>query len=418
MKNLLFLLLLPLLFSTAFAQEKVDWKLDGQVQLRSELDGRDFTNKTYPYTYTYSRVRLGASASIDNAYFYFQAQDSRIFGEETSVSTNMKNLDLHQGYVKLTKVFALPLSVQAGRFLMSYSDERFFSASDWSYIAKAWDGIRVSYGTDWKVDVFALTRKDSTTYQSLADPAKYAYPAKSIYNASVYGVWFTGNLDKNNKLDAFVYHDVTRSKSSNLDYDSLRVTTAGVTHNGKYGAFSSLFDGAYQFGANNKRDVSAYLLSLQIFYQLDAAKLGIGTDINSGSSGSAKGKYYTFETPYNATHRFFGSMDYFYKTPSSKYPYGINDYYLTSSLPLTCAPLTFGLNYHHLMMNKQDELGNRTLGEEIDFTLKYDFNKSTAITWGASAFIPEDGMKEFSNTTKGPRLDTGYWSYLMITANF
>jgi len=419
-RQISFFLLLSLIISVSYAQDtKIDWKFDGQVQLRSELDGRDFSNKTYPPVYTYSRIRLGATAAIsDNALFYFQAQDSRIFGEETSISTNTKNLDLHQGYVKLSKLFTLPLSVQAGRFTVAYSDERFFSSSEWNYVGKAWDGVRLSYGTSWKFDVFALTRKDSTVYQSLADLSKYPYPDKSTYNESVYGLWVTGNLTKNDKIDAFIYHDVTRSKSSNLDYDSLRLTTAGVTQTGSYGAFSSLFDGAYQFGVNNKRDVSAYLFSLQLFYKVDSLKVGLGSDLISGTSGGAKGKYYTFETPYNATHRFLGSMDYFYKTPSSKYTLGVNDFYFTSAYALGCCPVTLGLNYHHLTMNKQDEYGNKSLGEEFDLTVKYDVLKGTSVTWGGSAFIPGDGMKQFSVTPKGTRTDTGFWSYLMLTANF
>lgn len=422
MRQLYLFLFLSLSFSAAFAQDAtVTWKFDGQVQLRSELDGRDFSNKTYPLAYTYSRVRLGASATVaDNVSFYFQAQDSRIFGEETSVSSNQKNLDLHQGYVKLSKLFSAPLSVQAGRFTVNYGDERFFSASEWNYVGKAWDGVRASYGSTWKLDVFALTRKDSTVYQSSADLAKYSYPAKSIYNASVYGAWFTGEIMKDQKIDAFIYHDVTRSKSSNLDYDSLRLTTVGLSHYGTYGDLSSVFDGATQFGANNKRDVLAYLISLQVFYKIDALKVGLGSDLISGSSGGAKGKYYCFETPYNATHRYLGYMDYSFKTPSSKYVSGVNDFYLLSTYTPAASPLTFGLNYHHLNTNKQDDLGNRLLGDEVDLTVKYDIVKGTSVTWGGSAFFAGKALKDYALLVakNNPMSDTAFWSFLMITANF
>jgi hypothetical protein len=50
--------------SALIAQPKTYWSFDGQVQLRSELDGRDFSNKTYPLSYTSMRTRLGLNANI------------------------------------------------------------------------------------------------------------------------------------------------------------------------------------------------------------------------------------------------------------------------------------------------------------------------------------------------------------------
>lgn len=48
------------LISIAEAQEESsDWKIFGQVQLRSELDARDFSNTTNPFSFSSLRTRLG-----------------------------------------------------------------------------------------------------------------------------------------------------------------------------------------------------------------------------------------------------------------------------------------------------------------------------------------------------------------------
>ena len=107
MKKLQAGLLILLLMKFTYAQDtKTVWNFDGQIQIRSELDGRDFSNKTYPLVFTSLRTRVGLKASIsDKIIFYAQMQDSRIFGEEPSPSTSIKNLDLYQGYVKLIDPF-------------------------------------------------------------------------------------------------------------------------------------------------------------------------------------------------------------------------------------------------------------------------------------------------------------------------
>ncbi|MEJ2194959.1 MAG: hypothetical protein P8X73_08905 [Ignavibacteriaceae bacterium] len=103
-------LIILVLFSslTAFAQKDLvdGWKFTGQIQLRSELDGRDFSNETHPLTFTSLRTRLGVEKSFENkVLLYIQLQDSRVFGSESSTLSNSKNLDLHQEFVKLNKLF-------------------------------------------------------------------------------------------------------------------------------------------------------------------------------------------------------------------------------------------------------------------------------------------------------------------------
>jgi hypothetical protein len=420
--NKLITIVMSLLFLTSselLAQPKTDWSFDGQVQLRSELDGRDFSNKTYPLSYASMRTRLGLNANIsDRIYLYVQAQDSRIFGEEPNVTTSIKNLDLHQGHVRLIEPLNLPITVQAGRFEMVYGTERFFGAGNWTYTGRSFDGVKFQYAGPVKVDLFALSDYQGTAYVTSAASSAYYYPEKSDSGSSIYGVWINSNkiLD-NNVIDLFTYYDISR-KSTNGKDDDNKTTTLGLNHRGDYGPFSSLTEAAFQTGKRGAKDVSAYLVSIQGFYKISDLKLGLGADLVSGTKPSDSTKVNTFYCSYATSHRFYGYMDYFYKSPSTTYNFGINDFYVTSIYTPKDCDFTFGANYHMLSSNVKNSAGMSSLGRELDLTVSYNFLKRTTITWGGSLFSQGNLMKSYFNTAKISRENAGFWSYVMITANF
>src|SRR5690606_17926509 len=151
---------------------------------------RDFSNRTHPLTFASMRTRVGVEKSfMDKVTFFVQLQDSRVFGEEQATLNAIDNIDLHQGYVKLMQPFDIPADVQAGRFEMIYGTERFFGAVGWHYIGRSWDGIRFSFNTDFKFDLFALTHSESNSYIGNAIPGIYPPRPVSERSQSVYGLW-------------------------------------------------------------------------------------------------------------------------------------------------------------------------------------------------------------------------------------
>jgi hypothetical protein len=111
-------------------------------------------------------------------------------------------------------------------------------------------------------------------------------------------------------------------------------------------------------------------------------------------------------------------MDYFYKSPSTSYNLGINDFYFTSLYTPKDCDFTFGANFHNLNSNVKNSAGMSYLGRELDLTVAYNFLQKTTITWGGSLFSPGGLMKSYFDTSKILRNDIAYWSYVMITANF
>ncbi len=427
MKNLYKILIFPLiLISVNFAQQDLGdgWNLNGQIQLRSEIDGRDFSNKTHPLTFASLRTRLGVQKSFaEKITFFVQFQDSRVFGKEPSTLTSTENIDLHQGFVKLNKIFGWDWSIQAGRFEMAYGTERFFGAVGWHYVGRSFDGLRLSILPDcWNLDLFALTIKESANYIGNATGGLYSFPQEPTPASSIYGIWKQNKVSENSKFDLFGYYEVNREKIG-LDTCRLNIFTLGGSYWGNFGKFSTIIEAAYQLGDDLGKDISAYLISAAGNYNFGEVKLGLGADILSGTDlEDFDTKMNTFQPTYGTNHKFYGYMDYFINIRSNTFYQGLHDFYFTANYAPEECNWNFGLYFHHFMtnqmlpvstINEPEPKDQSILGQELDLTVKYSFVKGTTLTWGGSLFFPGNLMKAFFY----PREDVAFWTYAMITAN-
>ncbi|MEP0861318.1 MAG: alginate export family protein [Ignavibacterium sp.] len=414
MKKLLLVILIFTSSNFLFSQELGGWKLNGQIQLRSEVDGRDFSNQTHPLTFTSMRTRLGVEKTFDEkVQLFVQFQDSRVFGEEPNTLAAIDNIDLHQGYVKIVKPLGLNLNVQAGRFEVAYGTERFFGPVGWNYIGRSFDGVRFTVAPEeWNLDLFALTVKESVGYIGNATPAIYPYPQQPTPSFSIYGFWKKNNLSDKSSLDLFGYFEVDRTDVM-PDTNALEMFTLGGSYFGNYGKLSTVVEGAYQLGKRAGKDVSAYLISAQLNYLLNEVSLGAGADLVSGNDPNSPDKYKAFSTSYGTNHKFYGYMDYFINVAANTGGLGLNDIYVKAQYLPVDSKFDIAADFHHFMSNQKSASDQNTFGQEIDLTIKYKFVKGTAIVWGGSVFFPGDLMKALF----APREDAAFWTYLMITAN-
>lgn len=406
------LLLLFFIITTSInLQSQSDWKLSGQVQLRSELDGRDFSNKTYPLTFATIRTRIGVEKSVsDKIQFFAQLQDSRAIGQGTP-TTYLSNVDLYQGFVRLYNPFDLDLEIQAGRFQMVYGTERFFGASNWSYTARSFDGVRFTLlPKSFDLDVFALTILEKLAPISTPAPGLYPNPSKEDEAFSLYGFYKKNSLTEKSKLDVFGYYEVDR-QDVKPDTNAINRFTLGSSYTGNYGDFSTIVEAAYQFGKLSGMDLAAYLLSVQGSYKFGTSTITAGADILSGNDPKEPKKRGAFNVGYGTNHKFYGYMDYF---PANAGGLGLNNFYLKLALNPSDSKFNFMIDFHHFMSNKESLAGKSALGQELDLTVVYRFVQGTSITWGGSLFFPGDLMKAFYI----PREDMAFWSFVMITANF
>ncbi len=426
MKSFYTIILTLLVIVTSFPQKNLGdgWKILGQVRLRTELDGRDFSNKTHPLTFASSRIRLGVEKSFDEKLILFiQAQDSRVFGQESNTLANSKNLDLHQGFVKLNRLFGWNWSIQAGRFEVSYGTQRFFGAVGWHYVGRSFDGARFTLAPhNWDLDLFALTVVENVNYIGNATPSVYPDPSELTRHYSVYGFHKNLGLDEANKLELLGYYEANHQRTAGGAKISDMFTLAG-TYFGNYGDIKTIFEAAYQFGKYiETRDISSYLISLFIDYNTGIANLGIGADLLSGTKPGTTEQKNSFETTFGTNHKFYGFMDYFINVPKNAMGLGLHDFYFVSVLKPKNSKWSFGATFHHFMSNQTVIITtdsdptpheSSTFGQEIDLTVKYAFIKGTTLVWGGSFFVPADLMKNIFK----PREDVAYWTYLMIIAD-
>jgi hypothetical protein len=104
------------------------------------------------------RTRLGANLRLaPNVKGFFSIQDARTMGAEGSPRGTLANLDLFLGYVDLDSLGAWPVSVRAGRQVLSYGDGRLVSGADWGNSGWGYDGVRVRYTPKaWQIDAFGV----------------------------------------------------------------------------------------------------------------------------------------------------------------------------------------------------------------------------------------------------------------------
>ncbi len=448
-------------FSILSAEEKVDdWKFTGGIQIRSELDGRDFSNLTYPYSYTGLRTRIAVEKSLFNhVSFFAQIQDSRVYGEETSWTANMKNLDLHQGYVMINNIFDQPLYLKGGRFEMSYSSGRIIQSSQWSYIGGSFDGLILDYKTDaFYVDLFGFTTANSKSLlsSSIPDTTQYPYPSKNDVGMSVWGFWGNAKITKDQQVNLFTYYEFNGKKADEIHNDLMRFTS-GLNYELKIGDFSANVEFGYQFGTGNYKigknpakysysmkatsdttykivkdstitdkygnlDIASYMAFIGLKYNFSPLVVSVNADIMSGTKYTEKEKVNVFYGDYASKHTFFGYMDYFSNLDKSTKGRGVNDYFLRLEYLPKESPFSAQLDGHYFLTNvpyqMADKSENSNLGQEVDLVLKYKALKNTTVEWGGSVFLPGDVSKDVyslkSGTTVIKREDPAFWTYLML----
>ena len=141
------LLILILSSSSLFAQEM---KINAQFRYRgkfsknkSAFNATTFGNHLAGDSFGLLRGRVGLTfTGTDNVSAFFQLQDAKRLGEETSTlfDADADQFDLHQGYLTVSRFFSDDLSLKLGRMEMALGNQRFIGAVGWSNTGRSFDG--------------------------------------------------------------------------------------------------------------------------------------------------------------------------------------------------------------------------------------------------------------------------------------
>lgn len=403
MKKTLFSLVIILFYTSVSGQELL--KFSAQIRPRFEIDNKDFNSSTRAGTFTALRTRLGISFyPSKNLTGFIQAQDSRIFGEETSTTANMKNLDLHQAYFKIENVFDLPVDLKVGRFEAAYGSERFISVVGWHNIGRSFDGGILTYKNSFmKIDLMAAREFEKSL------------PGDST-DQNVYSLFADLKLIDSYRIEPFIIWQ--RMQPSTV----LNRATLGFNIKGNLNRFTHEIDFGYQTGSlysgGRTQDISAYTFSFGAEYKAGGelkTVLGAQVDIASGDDNQADSDYKSYTSLYASGHKFFGYMDYFMNFPSDTYGLGIID--LIGKISISPVHnITLNLNAHLFSSMQEYRLNSgvksNSFGSEFDLVGNYKYNENVMFESGASLFFPGDIFKE----KRGH--DSALWFYIMAVVNF
>lgn len=390
------------LCTISYAQSNV-LKVDGQLRFKSEFNDKDFKSDTKGYSYQYGRTRLGVWLSpSQNVTGYIQFQDSRTWGTEFGTLSDQKNLDLHQGYLKIENFFGAPVDVQIGRQEFKIANERLMGAVDWDNVGRSFDGEIIT----WRGEKFTFK-----FFNFYAEEHKKPADSNDLY---ISGVHADLKLFKNYKFEPFLIFQMYNPS------DYFNRTTIGLYSNGNFDKLWHETEFAYQLGkdksSGTEKDIAAMMFAVNVGYKFSGSKLSptlsAGVDYLGGDNDPADDKLKSFNTLYATNHKFYGYMDYF---PSASDMYGLMDIHAKVGLKLI-NEIGAELKFH--MFNSTEDFklpSNETskdYGNEVDLTFMYHYTEEVSATVGVSLFMPGDFFKKIDGD------DTSLWMYSMLKANF
>lgn len=394
-----YIILLCTIF-TICAQTNIEFS--GQIRPRFEVDQKSFSNDVATSTFTSMRTRFNVKFSKDaNLEAFIQFQDSRYWGSEGSVKTDLKNIDLHQAYFIIRDILNLPIDIQIGRMELLYGSERVISIVGWNYIGNSFDGIKLKLKLN-TVDLDILALQENEALLAGDNNDKY-----------IGGIFASAKLSDNYKVEPFILWDRDIK-------NSISRFTPGFFINGKIDNFSHDAELIYQTGNRNNSDYDAYLFSANIYYQFNLESkptISAGIDYLSGDDNLTDNKLKSYSSLFGSGHKFHGGMDIFTNFPLHSKDLGLNDMHIKGSVNLSkISKLTLAIHQFNSVKDAIliDKSSSKSFGKEVDLVFDYNNSKAIAFQTGFSFFIPEDIFKD---KLLFNRKDNAFWGFIMATIN-
>lgn len=398
-----------LIFSAAApAQgEEAAVTVTGQVRVRSEVDMRDFRSESATKQYTDLRTRVGVQAVVDgNATAFIQFQDSRRLGGRTvsgadasGLLNDGKNVDVHQAFLKVARLWENGVGVQAGRFEVNLGNERVFGSVGWHNVGRSWEGVATWLARDdVKAAGYWLKRREAD------DPFENR-------DFDLFGVT-AGIPSVNLDLFAFLEHDAAAAPGDSGN--ALDRASIGLYYRRTSGAFDVNTNFVYQAGDLAGTDIGAFLATAEVGYTFPGAgkaRVAAGFDYASGDDDPADDTYAAYDNLYYTGHKFRGYMDYFLASR----PEGLVDLMLRGSMvPAPGWAVEADVHLFRAATEYVDFEGEETsaVGAEVDLTASTSRIAGVGLAGGASLFLPSESFAGFADP------DPGLWFYAMLTAEF
>jgi hypothetical protein len=409
------------------AETTVD--ISGQMRVRGEYDARSFDTAATARTFVLSRTRVDVDALVDsNAHAFVQFQDSRTlggtnqFGDWQSGTTNDgKNVDLHQAYIQLDRVWIDGFGVKAGRFEFNLGNQRVFGAVGWSNVGRSWEGCLGWYqGNAFKLTGFGLKAQEENFEDFNGDFDVYGLHLKlDRAHIELFGVY---ELD----MDTAGTFLGEKIRVANPDDHIMDRWSFGLYSLRKFRNFDVEVNGVYQTGkvmnGLEQIDLQAFMFTGEIGYNFEGeakARLSAGVDYASGDDNLLDHDYKGYDNLYYTGHQFRGYMDYFVTSD----PAGLMDVLARGRVnfqPDWAAQADF-----HYFSTAQNYVDLADKSETSNVGIEFDVSVSTTsiagikAICGASLFLPDAAFVRYSLDDKNmTENDPTFWAYSQMVIDF
>ncbi len=384
-----------------------EWVLKFGLESRYRLELRDDFNLANQI-YEDDAVNLFRNRlNLDLAYqpekdgrlfrLFAEGQAAQSFADNGLNKTNLfvNQIDLRQLSLEVEKpVSDIPLKVKAGRQELSYGDERFVGASNWTNTARVFDAVKLVYSPWQWLQLDAFFSQVVRNEPKLAD--------KTVHDDNFYGLYGAYKKIKDHVIDMFLFirHNSDESLLGERagERDSLKEYTAGNRLKGKKGAVDYGTEYALQFGRRAHDEIEAWAFHQEIGYTLAKQK---GTprfyaEYNhaSGDRNPTDGVSSTFDNLFPTNHNKYGLIDFL----SLK---NMNDIMLGASLN-PHPKVKLASEFHWFFLDAKESAwfnasggvfraanvnADSQLGEELDLYATFAVTKSISTLVGYSHFF-------------------------------
>ncbi len=413
MKKLFLAFALLLCFSVAsFAQ------FETSVELRNRIEYRDGYKKPLlttqdPNILMFQRSRVNLNYKLDKLSVYITFQDSRVWGDDPTVSStgtgDNATIGLYKAYAEY-KLDSLTF-FSLGRQELKYDNQRMLGVRNWGNTGLTYDAFV------FKTNIKGFNLHAGLSWNNIAE-ASYnnLYPSSRIKTRNF--IWLNKKYKDLNVSLIQMFDGITQSDTSNILYMK---QTSGIYTTYKIKNFSVEGDYYYQWGQNNKsQNVSAMLGNIDMKYKIKQAEIGVGYTYISGDNDVTDDTDKTFDLLYGKRHGWYGGMDYFSTISKDTKNGGLIDGY---------GYLTFAINkniklkdYFHYFQLAQENTTTPTtgtkLGIENDITAEFKIGKNLTIETGYMLLSPSESMNKIKGTTDAKLQHFGYVQLVFNTGAF
>lgn len=395
------------------------FNIGGSFRIQGESkENYNFSDSSQSYWLTQFRLQTRWDIG-ENLGLFVQAQDARVFGEDSggtpAVNPNVTPngfedyFDLRQAYLDLLFDKA---NLRLGRQTVEIGYDRLIGSQGWRNTSRTFDGamieIDLSQARNFKLFHFGITPISPHGFDDFADIGN------QYYDSTISGIV----LDDSQLFTGADLKTYWLFRNNDDFGDS--VHTFGGVYSRKMGDYQADLGAAVQTGEFTNFDQDAWMLHAGLTRTIQGAgSLHLGYAYASGDEDPADDKHHTFDNLYPKNHKIYGQIDFFSLQ---------NLHNLEISFKGKVQPsVDYRIAYHAFWLDEPSTDNwyrssrkavrpitpdaDAYFGSELDFFIRYKFNKSFWLDAGASYFFVGDYVEDSGTSESDP-------SFFYISSNF